>query len=193
MPAAEIRASFLKYMVSYCRKARGAERVLPVLEPHRAAIRSSPLLGWLSAELFLEICEHVGQVLGRTTAPEFWRELMLASTDRALPAPILKAAVHIYGRSLSAMSRSAPQVWILLTRGCGTPVAALGDERLTIAYAGLPQPMCRSQAFSWFLIGACRANAMLLEVPANVTAELCPSEIAVRVSKVSVAPFQLQH
>src|SRR5688572_6129523 len=103
MQHAEIRASFLKYMVSYCRNTKGAERLLPVLEPHRAAIREAPLLGWLPAELLLAICEHAGQMLGRASAPEFWCDLMFASTDRALPAPILKAAVHIYGRTLSAM------------------------------------------------------------------------------------------
>jgi hypothetical protein len=183
VPSAEIRASFLKYMVAYCRRAPEAQRLLTLLEPHRATIREAPLLGWLSAELLLQICDQVGQLLGRTSAPEFWREMMYDSTDRALPAPILRAAVHIYGRTLGAMSRSAPQVWALLTRGCGGPVPLLSDERLLLSYGGLPPAMCRSPAFAWFLVGACRANAMLLEVPANVTAEPCPGEIVIHVEK----------
>jgi hypothetical protein len=109
---------------------------------------------------------------------------MFASTDRSLPGPILKAAVHIYGRTLSAMSRSAPQVWALLTRGCGVPVATLSEERLTVSYGGLPPQLARSQAISWFLMGACRADAMLLEVPANVTAELRPGAIVISVHRV---------
>ena len=175
----EIRASFLTYMVSYCRRTPGAERLLTLLEPYRATIRQAPLLGWLPAELLFEICEQVGQVLGRAGAQEFWREMMFASTDRALPAPILKAAVHIYGRNLSALSRSAPQVWALLTRGSRVPVAMLGEGQLALSYGGLLPQMVRSPAFSWFLIGACHANAMLLKVDAAVTAELCPEEIVI--------------
>src|SRR5688572_20866954 len=138
MPAAEIRASFLKYTVAYCRSTPGAERLLPVLEPYRDAIREAPLLGWLPAELLLAVCEDVARLLGRSNAPNFWRALMFASTDRALMAPLLEASARLYGRTLNAMSRTAPQVWTLVTRGCGVPSAVLGDDRLELTYGGLP-------------------------------------------------------
>jgi hypothetical protein len=188
MPPAEIRASFLKYMVSYCRNAPGAERLLPALEPHREAIRAAPLLGWLPAELLLAVCEDVGGLLGRSSAPKFWRALMFASTDRALMAPLLDASVRLHGRTLNAMSRTAPQVWTLVTRGCGVPSAVLGDNRLDLTYGGLPAKLCRSQAFAWFLMGACHANAMLIEVDVHITVELRPLEIALAVSRRETAP-----
>lgn len=136
--AAEVRSSWLKYVVGLAKKrAAGRDALLAELAPVRGQIRHLSLLSWAPARLLTELCVGLETSLGEWGADEFWVEQFLDSYSSVLVRPMLV----LTGNTPEALHSRAPRVWRMLTSECGEFSVELRPNQSVVTLSDLPDEL----------------------------------------------------
>ena len=141
----------------------------------RVEIREASALQWISARVFVELCEAIRVGLGPAGARAFWRQSLRDAIRQPFIQPLARGALFLWGKTPMALVRRTPQAWQLVSRNCGELKAIeSGDERaITLHVEQLPS-LCRKQGLLLMWEGGLMAQ--LDAVDAKGTVELRAAE-----------------
>jgi hypothetical protein len=122
MAEALIRANWAKFSVGCIKKLdpSARDKVLAVVHSDtRRRIRDAPPLGWLPADVFLDLAQAVYEGLGAEEATSYWRMNLRRSMEQPFVRPLAEGGMFLFGRSPAGLVRRTPHTWKLVSRHCG--------------------------------------------------------------------------
>jgi hypothetical protein len=143
----EIRAAQLKEDLAALDELgpERASRVRARLRPETlTAIGEAPRHEWSPMELYLELARAIANLLGDDVLRSWAARSVARATEAPLLAPILTAAVDLFGLTPAGLVRRTSVVWSAVFRNCGElRVLTCDRQQVTLELGPLP-PSIRS-------------------------------------------------
>lgn len=129
-----------------------------------AALRDADSLDWVAATTIVAVCDAIYDVLGETTAREFWTDLMRDSYDHGILKPLTMMAGSSVGASaVAGLLKTAPKAWELSSQQCGSLELVDAPGGVKLRSRDLPPEILHSRGFLCVFYGACRAMLDLMK------------------------------
>lgn len=157
---ASVRANWSQFALRCIKRRSGPERdrLLDALPELRSELRDAGLLGWVTPETHMTLCEVLHRELGQQGALLFWRDYYLYAFDLSLLSPLVAGARRVFGDDPHSYLRQAPHVYSLVTRDAGSlSVERVDPFRARVQAKQLPPAFRRSPALVESLAGTCLA------------------------------------
>ena len=158
---AEIRASYTKLGLKHFKRSHPEhwERLVQVADPSVLEdLRKASTLAWLPAELHGIVADAIIEAAGRSEARALWSDVILGAFDHRMLAPIVSAAMRLYGKTPPSIMRMTPHAWPLVFRECGHSwMEPISDSHAAMAFAELPRAIMQSTGILDSFIGNCDA------------------------------------
>jgi len=136
---------------------------------------------WLPAEVAIEICDALVEILGPEPSVEFWRELVHDSWIGGLLEPLARelraetedaAPAEAEIAAPASLLNLAPAAWAMSSRDCGEIVVVdKGDGRIELEARDLPESVRHSQGIRSLYAGALQAMLRFSKLSARVRVE----------------------
>ena len=154
--SAEVRASWLKYIVSCAKRREGS---LDLVSPElRQRIRDMGMLEWVPFERFMELARAIHAAEGSDSV-DFWRTAMLRAISGPVLSPLMRGGLMMFGNGAASLLARAPQVYALTARNAGHMEVDIDTaaRRAVLSISRVPGPARGSDVYAALHHGDCIA------------------------------------
>ncbi len=130
------------------------------------AIETSTTVGWLPAQVNLEVTEAVARTLGAQAADRFFRDLLLAGFEGPVLGALVKSVIALSGHNPTVGFNWVPKGFNVIFRDCGhwsTPES--GAARSVVEGAGVPAFLAQSRLWLESVASSLAAVFDVMRVP----------------------------
>ncbi len=143
------------------------ERLRAAIPPAAlTAIETSTTVGWLPAQVNLEVTEAVARTLGPQAADRYFRELLLAGFEGPVLGALVRSVIALSGHNPTVGFTWVPKGFNVIFRDCGhwsTPES--GPGRSVIEGAGLPAFLAQSRLWLESVASSLAAVFDVMKIP----------------------------